>query len=749
MTIARRFFLTLAIYFASLFTYYSVAQNPLTFERIYSNYEFYPDYFGESRWVEEGNGYTTLEYSGEVDGYLDLIRYETSTGNRSVLISANQLFPPGASKPLYLENYEWSSDKKKLLIYTNSKRVWRLNTKGDYWLYDMGSKKLTQLGKGLPESTMMFAKFSPDDQKVAYVSQHNLYMEDLTTNEIKQITFDGTDKIINGTFDWAYEEEFFSRDGFRWSPDSKKIAYWQLDASGIGNFLMINNTDSLYSFTIPVQYPKVGTDNSSCKVGVISADGGKTTWMQIEGDPKNNYIPRMQWAANSDEIVVQQLNRRQDHNKVISCKVSDGSSKVLYEDKETTWLDVVEDWKYLYKGKNFTWVSEKSGWRKVYSVARDGQKEKSISTGDFDVIQIQLIDEKGGYLYYTASPENATQKYLYRNRLSGKGSPMRLTPATQPGTHDYDLSPNGKWALHYYSSATSPRIVELISLPDHKVIRTLIDNANLKEKVADLNLSYPEFLKLEFEEYYLDAYIMKPQNFDESKKYPVIFYVYGEPWNQTVKDSWGGSRFLYHNLLTQQGYIVASIDNRGTPGPKGRDWRKAIHAKLGVVNAQDQAEGAKKMLEKFDFMDAERVGIWGWSGGGTSTLNAMFKYGDIYKTGVSVAPVPDIRLYDNIYQERYSGLLWEKENEYKESVAINYAKNLKGNLMIIHGTGDDNVHYQGTERLINELIRHNKIFSMIAYPNRSHGIYEGKGTTRHLHESMFNYWINNLEAGGK
>ncbi len=458
----------------------------------------------------------------------------------------------------------------------------------------------------------------------------------------------------------------------------------------------------------------------------------------------------MQWAANSTDIVMQQTNRRQDHYKILTSNASTGTTSSIYEDIDSAWIEAVDDWIYLDDGKNFTWVSEKNGWKSVYKVRRDGKKESLISSGTFDIVNVALIDDEGGYLYYRASPDNASQRYLYRSNLNGKGNPQRLTPKELAGSNSYNISPNAKWAIHTFSKAGVPPTTSLISLPDHKVVRVLMNNDKLKARVEKLAKNETEFFSVNASDgTSLDCYMIKPTGFDPNKKYPVFFHVYGEPWGQTVQDSWGWNTYLYHLYLTQQGYIVMSVDNRGTPGPKGREWRKSVHGQIGVQSSKDQAEAALAIIKKYSFVDSSRLGIWGWSGGGSMTLNMMFRYPDIYKTGVSVAPVPDQTLYDNVYQERYSGLITEKPESYKNGSPINYAKNLKGNLMIIHGTGDDNVHYQGTERLINELVKHNKIFSLMSYPNRSHGIWEGEGTTRHLYETMFRYISTNLEPGGK
>lgn len=716
----------------------------LTLERIFTNGEFRTTYVPPLAWFEDGEAYTSLENSSQFPGYNDIVRNTTSTGEQEVLVKAEWLIPRGSDTPLSIENYSWSNDQSKLLIYNNSKRVWRLNTKGDYWILDLKTKALKKLGGDIAKpSSLMFAKLSPDASKVAYVFEHNLYLESLNDGSITPLTQDGSERIINGTFDWAYEEEFFCRDGFSWSPDGQKIAFWRIDASEIRNFYMINNTDSAYSQLIPLQYPKAGETPSECKVGITSIATGNTTWMNVQGDPRNNYIPRMIWRPDSKSVLLQQLNRAQNHNKVVQANASTGVVEVVYEDKETAWLEIVEDFNFLNDGKSFTWVSEKSGWKAVYQI--ENGSEKQITPQGQDMLNVSLIDDTNGWLYFIASPDNPTQKYLYRTKLNGKGKATRLTPKDQPGTHSYQISPNGKYARHTYSKAGTPPIVDLVELPSHKTLRTFTDNREVKEKVDALDKNAQEFFSVTTEEgLELDAYMIKPIGFDPNKKYPVLFYVYGEPWSQTVVDSWGGSTYLWHLMLSQQGYLIMSVDNRGTPAPKGREWRKSVYGQIGYLSSQDQADALRLIIDQYEFVDEDRVGIWGWSGGGAMTLNMMFRYPELYHTGMSVAPVTDQRMYDNIYQERYSGIPSLMPESYKKGSPIYYAKNLEGNLLLVHGTGDDNVHYQHSELLINELIKHNKIFSFMAYPNRSHGIYEGENTSRHLREILTNYLKTNL-----
>ncbi|WP_431210679.1 DPP IV N-terminal domain-containing protein [Puia sp. P3] len=376
---------------------------------------------GGVKWDSDGKSYYAVEGGA-------IVRYDLPAFQRVVVVDAGLLTPSGQSQPLAVQGFTMSSDNKKVLVYTNSKKVWRLNTRGDYWVLDMGSHSLKQVGKSRPAASLMFAKLSPDGTKVAYTSEHNVYVEDLASGAETPLTTDGTFRLINGTFDWAYEEEFGCRDGFRWSPDGKSIAYWQLDANQIRNFLMIDNTDSLYPFTVPVEYPKAGQDPSPCKVGIVSLATGKTVWMQVPGDSRQHYIPRMEWADNSSELVVEQLNRKQNEAKVFICNVSSGDARPIYQEADGAWIDVkarwsddIAGWEWINGGKDFLWVSEKDGWRHIYRISRDGKKEVLLTKGNYDLIRTNAIDEKGGYVYFMASPENATQQYLYRVSLDGKG----------------------------------------------------------------------------------------------------------------------------------------------------------------------------------------------------------------------------------------------------------------------------------------------------------------------------------------
>ena len=694
-------------------------------------------------WAKDGNSYYQIA-GGEI------VSVMLPKNDRKTIISRSLLTPAGKNAPIAVRSFQLSADGTKALIYTNSKKVWRYDTRGDYWLADLTSNKITQIGKDKPASSLMFAKLSPDGNKVAYVSKHNLYVENVDGTNAKALTTDGTDRMINGTFDWVYEEEFDCRDGFRWSPDGKSIAYWQIDATKIKNFLMINNTDSIYPYTIPVEYPKVGENPSACKVGIVDIETAKTNWLNVPGDNIQHYIPRMQWVPASNEIILQQLNREQNESIVFICNAATGTAKAIYSEKAKSWIDAQDEWKWLNENKEFTILSDKDGWAHLYRISRDGKKETLITKGNYDVVDVKLIDDKSNYVYFMASPTNATQKYLYKTKLDGKGKLEQVTPSVLPGTHSYDISPNAAFARHGYNSSVVRPVTEWMNFStgnpftmDGSVTTQLSKQEAPKNKV--------EFFKVTTEDgIEMDGWMKKPDNFNPDKKYPVVFYVYGEPASATAADTYGAGRnFLYAGDMAKDGYIYISMDNRGAPVPKGTAWRKGIYKNIGVINIRDQAMAAKKLLATNPFMDKDRVAVWGWSGGGSSTLNLMFQYPEIYKTGIAIAAVGNQLTYDNIYQERYMGTPFPSKEAYIKGSPITYAKNLKGNLLYIHGTGDDNVHYQNAEMLINELIKNKKVFQLMSYPNRTHSISEGEGTSEHLSLTYTKFLKDNCPPGAR
>ena len=735
---------TMLLILSCCIQYLCIAQsNSLTLEDIYTKNKYAAKGFGPLVFMKDNKGYTTLEYNASFKSN-EIILYDIISGSKKILVSAKQLIPNGLVNPLSIYNYTWSNDNKNLLIYTNTKKVWRQNTKGDYWVLNIASGMLSQIGKTLPSASLMFAKFSPNGKEIAYVSNLNIYKENLATHAITQISFDGGGDIINGTFDWVYEEELDDRDGFRWSSDSKEIAYWQSNTKGVGTFYLINNVDSNYSKPIPLPYPKVGTANSAVKLGVVSANGGKTRWLNLPGDPRNNYIARMDYVPGKNELIIQQLNRLQNTNRVWIANTNSLALTNIYTDTDEAFLNIHDNIVWLENSNAFTWTSEKDGWLHLYKISKDGKTVSLITKGNFDVVNINYIDTTNGYVYYIASPENYLQRYLYRSKLDGTGNAERVTPANLAGQNSYQLSGDAKYAIHVFENAQTPKRYSLISLPDHHEIKLLEDNATLKNNIAALGLRPKEFFKVDIGEVVFDAWVIKPINFDPQKKYPTIFHVYGEPASSTVQDNWGTGDNLWHQYLANQGYIIISVDNRGTKVPRGRAWRKSIYRQIGLLAADDQAKAAQKICSLFPFVDASRLGIWGWSGGGQMSLHSIFRHGDVFKTAIAVSFVSQQTLYDNIYQERYMGLPTDNVAGYREGSPVTHAKKLQGNLLIIHGTADDNVHYQNFELLVNELVKNNKLFSMMSYPMRDHGISQRENTTLHMRRTMEQFWKKNL-----
>lgn len=711
--------------------------------------------FSQSRgikWAKEGSSYYRVEKN-------EVVKYTLPDNKPEVIVTKQQLSPEGVSGVLKFNYFAFSNDENKLLIFTNTKKVWRLNTRGDYWVLDRTTGKIQQLGKTLPGSSLMFAKFSPDGNSVAYVSENNIYVEDLKTSKIKALTTNGSVTLINGTFDWAYEEEFFCRDGFRWSPDSKSIAYWQIDASQIKKFYMINNTDSIYSQIIPIEYPKVGENPSLCRVGVVNIENSVTKWIDIPGDPVQHYIVRMEFIPSTQNILIQQLNRKQNQSRLFIANALDGSPNLVYEETDEAWIEIYQagnpyaidftnKFTWLEKDNSIIWASEKDGWRHLYEVFLDGKPEKLITKGNYDVIDVKLVDPVNSIIYFMASPENATQSYLYKISIDDPGKPELLSQEELQGTHEYSFSNDGKYAFHSFSNHFTQPGRELVSLPDHLPLN---EKESILQKLDSLREEpVTEFFTIKTKDKVeMDGWMIKPKDFDPNKKYPVVFYVYTEPAGATVSDTYGVSdNQLYAGNMAEDGYIYMSLDNRGTPAPKGREWRKSIYRKIGQLNIRDQAMAAEEIM-KWDFVDPERIAVWGWSGGGTATLNLMFQYPQIYKTGIAIAAVSNQLTYDNIYQERFMGLPQENMEDFVNGSPITYAKNLEGKLLIIHGTGDDNVHYQNAEMLLNELVKHNRQFQFMPYPNRTHGIYEGEGTLSHLVTLYTDFLKTNCPPGGR
>src|SRR5271157_1384773 len=701
---------------------------------------------GAGRWMDGGKAYVITEPAS--GGGMESVRIDTATGARQVLPAEPPNTPPGGGRAAAAGT---SADGAKLLFSTNPHTVMIRKTASDDWVLDKTDNSWHKLG-GKSTAGLMFAKFSPDGKSVAYLGdlsqakgaepRWNLYVEEVKTGAVKQLTYDASDDIIDGTSDWNNNEEFGLADCFLWSPDGQKIAYYQFDQSGVPDFALINYTDQLYPVITKYKYPKPGQTNSAVRVGVIGAAGGKTVWLKTPGDPRNTYIPHMEWLEDN-QVILQHMNRLQNTNTVYIANPDTGDLRQMFQDKNDTWVEVNRNLKWIENGKRLLFTSERDGWRHVYAITREGDA-RLVTNPPFDMVSIAAVDEPSGWLYYIASPDNATQRYLYRSRLDGSKT-ERVTPQDQPGTHTYNISPDCHWAFHSVSTFESPGQSDLVSLPDHKVVRVLNDNAAEKAKVGPIIAGRTEMVHIPVgHDTTIDGWLIKPSHFDPSKKYPIIISVYGEPASSTVNDSWGGGHLLMLGLA-DDGYLIASFDNSGTPAPKGTHWRKVIYGSVGVLASDEQAAALRGLAATHPYVDLTRVGVYGWSGGGSMTLNLMFRYPDLYSVGVAGAPVADQTLYDSIYQERYMGLPADNAKGYHDGSPISFAEGLKGKLLIIHGTGDDNVHFQGTQRLLNRLIALNKQFHFMEYPNRRHGV-QGSGPV-HLDTLRYSFFEEYLPAG--
>lgn len=588
------------------------------------------------------------------------------------------------------------------------------------------------------EQTGPKRSLSPDGKSILAARNRKLFAKNLESGKRTQLTQEVADREI-------------SYRNYSWSPNGKHVAFVEVDRSDVRFRSVLVPSDPSYPEVAKHRFARVGEKLASLRVGIVGANGEELRWIPIEVPEEGFYLGHVGWAESSDELIVETLSRFRDKREFWLATI-DGKLEKIYEETNDAWAvgshGINSGLKWIGDGESFVFVSEKGGWRSAYLCSRDGKQETELTPGQYDMIDKAFIDQTGGWYYFYASPENGTQKYLHRVPLDGSGKRERISPEDQPGTHGYVFSPDAKWAIHTYSRLNTPPVVALVELPSHKMIRVIDDHQELHEKMKQLATRPTEFVQIDIGDgIVMDASITKPSQFDESRKYPVFVYVYGEPHGQTVLDRWGAAQIDFHRVVADAGYVVVSIDNRGTPCPKGAQWRRSVFGSLGPLSTEDQAAALKELGRMKSYVDLDRVGIWGWSGGGSNTLNAMFRKPDLYDVGIAVVPKPQPHLYNAWFQEIFMRTRKVNAQGYERSAPINFAEGLKGKLLIITGSGETNTHIQIIEGLVDRLIELGKRFDYMVYPNRNHGLREGKRTTVHVRMLVLRYLIENLPRG--
>jgi dipeptidyl-peptidase-4 len=536
-----------------------------------------------------------------------------------------------------------------------------------------------------------------------------------------------------------------------WSPDGSKVLFVEADYTDVLKRWVLVPGDPSYPEVQQNRFARVGGVIEKLRVGVVNKDGQQLTWLPVDCPEEGMYLGQVQWAGNSQEVLVERFSRFRDRRDFLLINV-DGEAKTIFSESDKAWVEASQGWNsglvWIADGKEFIVISEKDGWRHAYRYSRNGEELALLTPGDYDIIERAVVDEVQGWYYFYASPEDGTQRYLYRVPLDGSGKANRLSPESQIGTHKYSFSPDTKWAIHSFSTLNTPPRYELIEVETHRVVKVLEENSEIAERMNSLGCQPAEFLKLDIGDgIEFDAWMLKPKDFAPTKKYPLFIYVYGEPHAQTVLNEWGAAQIDFHRVVAELGYIVVSIDNRGTPCPKGAAWRRSIFGSLGPLSTEEQEAGLKALAKQCTFIDTDRVGIWGWSGGGSNTLNALFRKPDTYHVGIAVVPKPQPHLYNAWFQEIFMRTREVNPEGYEKAAAINYAEGLKGKLLIMTGSGETNTHIQIIEGLVDRLIKLGKPFDYMVYPNRDHGLREGDGTVVHVRMHILRYLYNNLPSG--
>ena len=702
----------------------------LTVEDIYGSTKFSGKKLREVYWLPDSAAFTYLE--GNPDTKLsDIYLYNISMAEKKMILEGSSIKYKG--EPIWSSSYEWSPNQKYLLISGPKKKIWRRSGESSYYIYDLDNKTVTAIAN--ENASIQYAKISPDGNSAAYMLDNNLFVADIKTGKAKALTLDGNSDILNGVFDWVYEEEFSSADAWHWSPDGKKIAFWRLDQTNVKPFIYMLDQLPRYNVAHTIKYPKVGETNSTIKIGVVDIKTGRITWMDL-GEECDIYIPRIEWTNSSNTLGIERLNRKQNKLELLFADVSSGKTKLILTDTDPAWVDVTDDLHFMKDKDQFIWTSEKSGFRHIYLYNYDGNLIKQLTTGDWEVESVEGVDEVNCWVYFHGMKETPLEKQIYRVKLDGSNL-QKISQ--QNGWHVADFSPDFQYYIDTFSNAKTPTKY-FLSKSDGRIIHEF--ESYPIGVLDEYQMVYPEFLTFKTSDgMELNAYMIKPVDFDSHKKYPVLVYAYGMPGVQEVTNEWNSKRELWHILMAERGFMVFCMDDRCTGG-RGKALKNLAHGDISKWIIHDQIEGAKYLAD-LPYVDASRIGIWGWSGGGFTTCHLMTRAADYFKVGVAVSPVTDFRNYDTIWTERYMGLLNENEKGYENVDVLNYANLLKGKLLLIHGSGDDNVHFQNTVQLIQKLSDEGKQFDLMIYPNKSHSI-SGENTQVHLFTKITNYFLDNL-----
>ena len=665
--------------------------------------------------------------------HMTLYRYSLESGKKEMLLDPSGIPADKRGVKPQVASFQCSPDGRRILL-SGSLPARRTKSGGNFGVYDIAAHSFRLLTDTSADQAII--KFSPDGKRIGFVRSNNLYVMDATTGAASQLTFDGSETILNGNFDWVYEEEFAVIDGWQWSPDGRRIAFWRLDQSPEPRFPLVwYDKDQPEATVEETRYPQAGESNARVRIGVVDLQTRNTSWVDLGSNP-DIYVPRIAWTADPEVLAVERLNRLQDTLDLMLADARTGATHTILTETDTAWIDINNDLTFLRKSPQFLWTSNRDGYNHLYLYRLDGSVVRQVTRGPWEVEGIAGVDETRRRVAFTATEATPLERQLYSIGLDGAGM-RRIT--REHGEHAVTMSPDGSWFLDTYSTAVAPPGM-FVRDGEGKTVSALAVNGT--DSLSQFDLGEHKFFSFTTtDSVVLNGWMITPPGFDPDKKYPVVMYVYGGPGSQTVKDEWGGTEYLWHQLLAERGYIVASVDNRGTGG-RGKAFMQQTHRRLGLREVGDQIEAAR-YLARLPYVEPSRIGIWGWSGGGFVTCLAMTLGADYFKTGIAVAPVTSWRFYDTIYTERYMDTPQHNPEGYRLTSPITYAGRLKGNLLIVHGTTDDNVHWQNTIVFVNELIHDNKQVRTMFYPGREHGI-RGDNATRHLFTLMTEYVIGNL-----